>query len=290
MAVPKPLGSSSATEASTGGDYGMTPPRICIYRFAATIAGLVVFFSMSFLYAFGDRSLYENILRWYGIAPFRFPFLDISAWLAVWECARLGVDVIASNPCDVLQRSYSCSPLWIAASAIPLGVRNSTVVGCFLDLAFIWSLSLLPSPRRSSELMLVLAASLSTMVIFALERANPDVMLFLMVLATGILAEGGLFMRVLARAFAEHDDSLRKFLSDNYGHVMRQFTIEFARLLPQLSKEELYWRIDLVTGALTHAMSGFGIIQRKSDVSETTHREQTVAHLIRFAAAGLRAP
>jgi AcrR family transcriptional regulator len=101
---------------------------------------------------------------------------------------------------------------------------------------------------------------------------------------------GGLFMRVLARAFAEHDDSLRKFLSDNYGHVMRQFTTEFARLLPHLSKEELYWRIDLVTGALTHAMSGFGIIQRKSDVSETVHREQTAAHLIRFAAAGLSAP
>jgi AcrR family transcriptional regulator len=101
---------------------------------------------------------------------------------------------------------------------------------------------------------------------------------------------GSLFMRVLARAFAEHDDSLRQFLSENYGHVMRQFTAEFARLLPQLSREELYWRIDLVTGALTHAMSGFGMIQRKSDVSESTHREQTAAHLIRFAAAGLSHP
>jgi AcrR family transcriptional regulator len=101
---------------------------------------------------------------------------------------------------------------------------------------------------------------------------------------------GGLFMRVLARAFAEHDDSLRKFLSDNYGHVMRQFTAEFARLLPQLTKEELYWRIDLVTGALTHAMSGFGMIQRKSDVSEHAHREQTAQHLIRFAVAGLSHP
>lgn len=100
---------------------------------------------------------------------------------------------------------------------------------------------------------------------------------------------GSLFMRVLARAFAEHDDGLRKFLSENYGHVMRQFTAEFARLLPQLSKEELYWRIDLVTGALTHAMSGFGMIRRKSGVSERAHREQTVQHLTRFAAAGLSA-
>ena len=101
---------------------------------------------------------------------------------------------------------------------------------------------------------------------------------------------GSLFMRVLARAFAEHDDTLRQFLSENYGHVMRQFTAEFARLLPQLSKPELYWRIDLVTGALTHAMSGFGMIQRKSDVSEHAHLEQTVHHLIRFAVAGLSHP
>ena len=101
---------------------------------------------------------------------------------------------------------------------------------------------------------------------------------------------GALFMRVLARAFAEHDDTLRQFLSANYGHVMRQFTAEFARLLPQLSKPELYWRIDLVTGALTHAMSGFGMIQRPKDVSERAHREQTAQHLIRFAAAGLSHP
>ena len=101
---------------------------------------------------------------------------------------------------------------------------------------------------------------------------------------------GSLFMRVLARAFAEHDDSLRQFMSENYGHVIRQFTAEFARLLPQLEKAELYWRIDLVTGALTHAMSGFGIIQRKDDVSQQAHREQTATHLIRFAAAGLSHP
>lgn len=101
---------------------------------------------------------------------------------------------------------------------------------------------------------------------------------------------GSLFMRVLARAFAEHDDHLRQFMSENYGHVMRQFTAEFARLLPQLSREELYWRIDLVTGALTHAMSGFGMIQRKGGVSEAAHREQTIAHLVRFAIAGLSHP
>jgi hypothetical protein len=167
------------------------------YRFVATIVGALVFFAMSWLYAFGDRSLYDHILTSYGIWPFRFPFLDISAYLAIWECVRQGVDVISANPCDVLQRSYSGGPLWIAFSAIPLGVRDTAMVGWILDFVFLMSLSLLPAPRCILEVILVLAATLSTMVIFALERANLDVLLFMMALATGVLAERGLFMRAL---------------------------------------------------------------------------------------------
>ena len=53
-------------------------------------------------------------------------------------------------------------------------------------------------------------------------------------------------MRVLARAYAEHNERLRKFLSDNYGHVLREFADAFGRLLPHLEKEELYWRLDFI--------------------------------------------
>ena len=101
---------------------------------------------------------------------------------------------------------------------------------------------------------------------------------------------GAAFVRVLARAYAEHDERLRRFLSDNYGHVLRDFATAFALLLPHLRKEELYWRLDIVAGALTYAMADFGMIKRKDDVSEQSHREQSVQHLVRFAAAGLRAP
>jgi hypothetical protein len=173
-----------------------------VYRFGASGAGLTVFFGMTFLYISGDQNLYNHILTSYGIVPFRTPFLDISAWLAVWECARQGVDVISANPCDVLQRSYSSSPLWIAASAIPLGVRDTTVVGSVLGFVFLVSLSFLPSPRCFLELILILAATLSTMVVFALERANPDVLMFILVLATGVLAEYRLPMRALGYSVA----------------------------------------------------------------------------------------
>jgi AcrR family transcriptional regulator len=100
---------------------------------------------------------------------------------------------------------------------------------------------------------------------------------------------GSVFMRVLARAFAEHNSNLRKFLSDNYGYVLKDFAAAFAQLLPQLDKEELYWRIDIAVGALTYAMADFGMIQRRSSESERVHREQMARHLIHFTAAGLRA-
>jgi AcrR family transcriptional regulator len=99
---------------------------------------------------------------------------------------------------------------------------------------------------------------------------------------------GAGFVRVLARAYAEHNEQLRKFLHDNYGPALKQFAAAFAKLLPNLDKQELYWRLDIISGALTYAMADFGMIKRRG-VSEQQHRELSAEHLVKFAAAGLRA-
>ena len=99
---------------------------------------------------------------------------------------------------------------------------------------------------------------------------------------------GGAFVRVIARAYAEKNDGLRKFLSDHYGHVLREFSKAIAVAVPALSKEELYWRLDFLAGSLTYAMADFGLIKRPSGVSESAHRERAARELIRFAAAGFK--
>lgn len=101
---------------------------------------------------------------------------------------------------------------------------------------------------------------------------------------------GSAFVRVIARAYAEKNDRLRKFLSDNYGHVLRDFARAIAHCLPELGKEALYWRLDFVAGALTYAMADFGLIKRRSSASEEDHCDHAARELIAFAAAGLRAP
>jgi len=99
---------------------------------------------------------------------------------------------------------------------------------------------------------------------------------------------GGAFIRVIARAYAEKNDGLRKFLSDRYGHVLREFAKAIAVCVPGLSKEELYWRLDFLAGALTYAMADFGLIKRPAGVGEAAHRQRAAQELIRFAAAGFK--
>ena len=108
-------------------------------------------------------------------------------------------------------------------------------------------------------------------------------------LALTLDKHGSAFVRVLARAYAEKNDRLRKFLSDNYGQVLREFAKAIAPCVPELGKEELYWRMDFIAGALTYAMADFGLIKRPSGMSERAFAEKTSQNLIRFAAAGLRA-
>ena len=101
--------------------------------------------------------------------------------------------------------------------------------------------------------------------------------------------QGGVaFIRVIARAYAEKNDGLRKFLSEQYGHVLREFGRAIAECAPHLAKEQLYWRLDFLAGALTYAMADFGMIKRPAGVSEAAHRAHAARELIGFASAGIK--
>lgn len=128
----------------------------------------------------------------------------------------------------------------------------------------------------------------------ALEKDPHDLESILLAFIQPALAltldrHGGSFVRVLARAYAEKNDGLRNFLSENYGQVLRAFAQAIAQCLPNLSKEELYWRMDFMAGSLTYAMADFGLIKRQTGISEKVHCEKAAQQLIKFAQAGLKA-
>jgi hypothetical protein len=151
------------------------------------------------LYALGARDLYAAIVSHWGVEPFpdAITFGDMQGLLAAWQCHRRGIDVVVADPCDILHRPFNYSPLWEMGAPLGLDIGDTMAAGWLTGLAFLLSLFLLPPPRRPRELPLILFATLSTMVVFAVERGNPDLMIFLLAVAAGYLALGSPAARFL---------------------------------------------------------------------------------------------
>lgn len=139
------------------------------------------------LWVSGFQSVYFDALRILGVNVFRVPFLDIHAVLAAAECHRQGIDVYLSNPCDVLGRLDGYSPLWLAITPGSWGVRETPWVGAILDLLFILALPIVIRPRSAGQAVIFAAAAFSPMTVFALERANIDIIIFLLIVCASAL-------------------------------------------------------------------------------------------------------
>jgi hypothetical protein len=73
-------------------------------------------------------------------------------------------------------------------------------IGIALDLAFLMSLFWLVKPVNWRELIVFALPCTSTMVFFALERGNVDVIIFVILVAAGVLSTGQLASRLLSYA------------------------------------------------------------------------------------------
>ena len=157
------------------------------YRLAIPVGVLCLYAIMAGLWLTGAHSIYFGTLRLLGVEPFSFPFLDTHAVLAAAECGRQGIDVYLSNPCDVLGRPHAYSPLWLAIVPGSLGTGATGWVGASLDLLFLLSLAAVLRPHNPKELLILGSAAVSPMSLYALERANNDLLIFLLVISGAML-------------------------------------------------------------------------------------------------------
>jgi len=163
-------------------------------RFVPAFVGLLVYGLMAWLYVHVPAA-YFDILLYAGIKPWAHPFIDSSFMYAMKACWEHGVDIYQAVPCDVdkipaSNARMAYSPLWPRLPFLPDDNAARVPVGVLTDVMWIGSLALLPPARTWREAVLMVAAALSTMVCFALERNNIDVWMYLLVVA-GLL----LFMR-----------------------------------------------------------------------------------------------
>jgi hypothetical protein len=162
------------------------PPNRLSFRLVAPSVGLFGLGLFWILYAFRP-DWYTSLLEVIGIRPFRYPFLDGEYILATVDCARQGVDIYLGNACDVLDRPDPYSPLWMYAWFMPADKAWTAPLGLGLAAVFCLSLGALPPPRRLAEIPAVVLTVFSTATIYAIERANIDLVMFVMLVGAGLL-------------------------------------------------------------------------------------------------------
>lgn len=98
---------------------------------------------------------------------------------------------------------------------------------------------------------------------------------------------GPFFMRLLGRTVAEPSEFLQKMLREQFGHVVKRFTAAFARALPELTEDELAWRIHFAIGVMAHTMCDPQNLRLCPGRSETVETEEVVQKAVDFIAAGM---
>ncbi len=137
-----------------------------------------------------DPALYTAILDGWGVTPFRFPFLDTHAVLSALQCTARGFDTYQANPCDVLTRAFVYSPMILDAAAVRVALAWTDGIGIALAIAFFIAVASLPAPRGGREWAVMTAACFSTMSVFAIERGNIDVLIFVLMASAVHLVRG----------------------------------------------------------------------------------------------------
>jgi hypothetical protein len=168
-------------------------------RFTASVAGLAAMIALALVYELEPGSYYR-ILQFVGNRPLTYPFLDFQAVLSAVDCWQHGIDVYFDNTCvrDIFNR-FTYSPVWLRFAFLP-GEEWTNPLGLCLAISFFLALAVLPPPRSTKELLLRLIATLSPVTTFAVERANIDLLMFVMATTAGVLLLGPLSRRVVAYA------------------------------------------------------------------------------------------
>ena len=100
------------------------------------------------------------------------------------------------------------------------------------------------------------------------------------------------FLRLLGRAYADPAPFIRHFLSAQYAEMIGRYKEAFLRALPNLSRQELTWRLHFVMGALSYTLAGTDALKLFAQVaaSDKDNDELLLQRLAPFLVAGLKAP
>jgi hypothetical protein len=124
--------------------------------------------------------LFWNINIWPELGVPRAPtlFLDTRVVTAGLECRRLGFDPLSYNPCDPLGRPLNYPRVWLLLRWLGLNQSHTDVLAIAFIVLFLATLFLMVGRISLGKGALLAVALCSPSVMFAIERANTDIVIF----------------------------------------------------------------------------------------------------------------
>jgi len=93
------------------------------------------------------------------------------------------------------------------------------------------------------------------------------------------------FFQLMGRCFTNPDETIEPLIRKHAAPTVRRFDNALMRALPGIAKEELFWQVVFVMGALHHSLPVCGSSLRHC----TVEAGEFMRRFVTFAAAGLRA-
>jgi hypothetical protein len=171
--------------------------REYLLRLIIPVVGVSSLTILTLLYII-DFKDYYRVLATLGVPVPSYPFIDWEFIGASVKCWSQGIDVYVADPCDVINRVYDYSPLWLRVIFIPADRIWTNPIGIGMVLGFVFSLFWLVRPANWGEAIVFVMACTSTVVLFCLERGNVDVIIFIMMVVAGVLSTKRLGIRLLS--------------------------------------------------------------------------------------------
>ena len=103
--------------------------------------------------------------------------------------------------------------------------------------------------------------------------------------------EGRSFSRLRAILSAENSSLLEQLVAQTFDETNRSYIDAICTRLPHLSREDVFWRFHFLLGTIYYTAAGpHRILTLSKGKCDPSDPEATKDELIRFAAAGFRAP
>ncbi len=96
---------------------------------------------------------------------------------------------------------------------------------------------------------------------------------------------------LIGRVFSNPGQFLARVFQKELLPVARRFDAALAVALPELTAEERFWRLHFMAGAMTHLLAMWEVLPAMTSLAiQPIQRDELVERLVRFLAAGFRAP